>query len=155
MWLGGTWVTSFSAFVYDEPPNDSDIPRIATYALPRLRTTPANGYFFAATLLVLKFDPYGNFSGRVAINRGGEPAPQPRVLGTYTVQANTELDVIEGTIFATYPVVPPIHMQYDFVFVAPDEIEWLRTSSESDGNPFRHNIARGTLKRVTVHPFHP
>lgn len=150
-WLAGTWVTTFSSFVFDEPEDDNDLPRIATYALPNLKNTPSHGYFFAATLLCLKFDALGRFSGRVAINRGGRAAPQPNVFGTYTIGENSELDVVAGTIFATYPADDPVHMQYDFVLVTPDEIAWLRTSSESKGAAFRHNIARGTFKRVTVH----
>src|SRR5689334_2961297 len=88
--LLGTWVTTFPSFVYDEPVDDGDLPRIATYALPdpSNHPAPALGYFFAATLLCLKFDGQGNFSGRVAINRAGQAAPQPVVEGTYTAQVN-------------------------------------------------------------------
>lgn len=151
----GTWVTSFSGAVHDDPQDDHDIPRIPAYAMPNGHQAKSGGYFFAASLLILKFDGQGSFAGKVQIIRGGSPAPQPVVNGTYQLAPNPALGVIEGTINAHYPTPDPttdILSTYAFVARSRDEIEWLRTFSELDGKPFRLQIAQGTLKRVTFQP---
>lgn len=135
--MAGTWVTSFSGVVHDEPEDGAPTPRIPAYkhvdSNPQHAAT--GGYFFAATLLCLKFDGSGSFTGTAQIIRGGEPAPQNKVFGTYTVRADTQLGVIVGRIFAIYPLQVPVHTTYDFVAITQDELKWLRTSSESDGKP--------------------
>lgn len=149
----GTWVMSFSGAVHDDPEDDNDTPRIPAYTMPGQSKT--GGYFFAASLLILKFDGQGSFDGKVQIIRGGRPAPQPIVRGTYHLDPNPVLGVIEGTINARYPTPNPakdILTTYAFVAVTRDEIEWLRTFSEFDGEPFRLQIAQGTMKRVTFRP---
>lgn len=151
----GTWVTSFSGVVHDDPPDDRETPRIPAYGMKNGHEAKSGGYFFSASFLILKFDGQGGFIGKAQIIRGGRPAPQDVVRGTYRLAPNALLNVIEGEIFAGYPTPNPnvdINTNYAFVFRTPDEIEWLRTSSELNGDPFRLQIAQGTLKRVSVHP---
>jgi len=151
--MEGTWVTSFSGVVHDEPEDTNPIPRIPAYVPPGQKKS--GGYFFASTLLILKFDGQGGFTGKVQIIRGGSPAPQDVIRGTYSLNPNAALGVMEGTIHAGYPTSDPavdIHSTYAFVAIARDEIEWLRTFSELEGDPFRLQIAQGTLKRVVFHP---
>lgn len=152
--IAGPWITSFSGFVHDQPVDSHDTPRVAAYTAPG--HSPSGGYFFAASLMCLNFDGHGAFTGKAQVIRGGRPAPQDVVKGTYELQPNAALGVMEGSIHATYPDSDPthdIHMTYNFVVRTWDEIDWLRTSSDSNGiNPFRHQIAQGTLRRVSVHP---
>jgi hypothetical protein len=151
--MEGTWVTSFSGVVHDDPVDSNPVPRIAAYESPGHSTS--GGYFFASTLLTLKCDGAGNFTGKVQIIRGGSPAPQNVVRGKYKLDLNANLGVIEGTIFAGYPTSNPnVDIQSTYAFVAKnrDELEWLRTSSDLEGHPFRLQQSQGTLRRVTVHP---
>lgn len=158
-WMRGVWVTSFSSFVHDEPLDDKhNIPRIAAYSFVNGHEAKSGGYFFAASLLCLKFDGQGSFTGRAQIMRGARPAPQDVVYGTYRLDPNPALGVIEGAIFAVYPDVDgdpnfDIHTTYAFVVRNLDEIVWLRTASDSHGiDPFRHHVAQGKLERIAVHP---
>jgi hypothetical protein len=163
--LTGTWLTSFSSFVHDDPADQdrNPAPQIAAYDRPNNNQFDQTaGYFLAATILCLKFAD-GRITGKVKINRGGsnvrekpDPGVANPVTGTYSSQWNEELGVTEGTFSTVYSQAGSNDINIDYMFIArsPSELEWLYLHSTSGGKDARPSVAQGTLRRV-VPPAQP
>ena len=173
--LEGTWVCSFDGYVHDDPRDPAPAPQIGAYYLRQpwniwwwlfgnvYRQTA--GFFPAATMLCLKFNPVGpngagSLSGKVKINRGGrDHRENDAVTGGYTVEDNASLGITQGDFYTIYspptpdPAKPDIRIDYKFIARSPDEIDWIWWESRSPpgGDLFRASIAQGTLRRVVAH----
>jgi|tagenome__1003787_1003787.scaffolds.fasta_scaffold20983488_2 hypothetical protein len=156
--LYGTWVTSFASFVHNRPNDPNNIPQLPAYERnPGGHWVQSDGYMLAATILCLRFDDNNGLIGKVKINRGGRWIfPQPAITGTYNGAWNTTLHILEGEFTTDYPndtdPTQNIHLTYDYMAKAADEIEWLWISATKGGDLHRHSVTRGTLRRVPDPP---
>lgn len=149
--IQGTWVTSFSTFVHDDPIDTQLTSRFVTYnyvedpeaSLARNPTSP--GYMPSANLVCLKFLVDGKLLGKAKLNRGGndvhEAGDYTRSNGSredffpgeYSCDFNSTLETYEGE-FATRYVLPKkdefgnessIYVRYYYVASGQDELSWL------------------------------
>ncbi len=165
--LTGTWVTSFTSYVHDDPVDPSPAPQLAAYFGDGAgQYSQTAGYFLASTLLWLKFNEDLTVTGSVRINRGGRKLVEKPdlatganpVMGSYSAELNSPLNIWEGKLLTIYrtPPNPDIQTEYRFVGKSQHELEWVWWKSSfldptGTSKPFRANVAQGTLTRV-IHP---
>jgi hypothetical protein len=125
------------------------------------RWVQTDGYYVAAGLLVLRCDtanggtdehPTGELAGYLRINRGGRRLTESEVVaGAYNLFYSF-YGAVEGDLYFELPSPSPsvanISTTFRWFAKSRNEIEfWVRSSRRGD-EPYRGNVARGTLARV-------
>jgi hypothetical protein len=152
------------------PPQSGAYYREETATGPRWVQT--DGYYVSAALLVLRFDavsggtdenPTGELVGYLRVNRGGRRLTPSEVSGGYNL-FHSFYGAVEGDIYFELPSPNPneanISITFRWFAKSRNELEFWAYSSKRGNDPYRGNVARGTLTRATYstessprHPF--